>query len=91
MYACDVSAMRSRGLSACVAGCLIRQITNAALDILKADELVRVNQDLLGIPGDLIWKQGSNEVQRAAMAAHALHSNACLAWPALSDLSGSCC
>lgn len=27
-----------------------------------AEELIAVNQDPLGIPGDLIWKQGANEV-----------------------------
>ena len=42
--------------------CKRRQITKGALDILKADELIAVNQDPLGIAGDLIWKQGSNEV-----------------------------
>ena len=41
---------------------LCRQVTKAALDILMADELIAVNQDPLGIPGDLLWKQGSNEV-----------------------------
>ena len=40
-----------------------RQITQATLDILMAEELIAVNQDPLGIPGDLIWKQGANEVR----------------------------
>lgn len=31
-----------------------------------ADELVAVNQDPLGVPGDLIWKQGSDEVSSPA-------------------------
>ena len=39
-----------------------RQITKDALSVLMADELIGVNQDPLGVPGDLIWKQGSDEV-----------------------------
>ena len=39
-----------------------RQITKDTLSVLMADELVAVNQDPLGVPGDLIWKQGSDEV-----------------------------
>lgn len=39
-----------------------RQITKDALGVLMSEELVAVNQDPLGIPGDLIWKQGSDEV-----------------------------
>lgn len=31
-----------------------------------ADELIGVNQDPLGVPGDLIWKQGSDEVSYPA-------------------------
>jgi len=43
---------------------MCRQITDTALNILKSDELIAINQDPLGIPGDLIWKQGANEVSR---------------------------
>ena len=39
-----------------------RQITKDTLGVLMADELIGVNQDPLGVPGDLIWKQGSDEV-----------------------------
>ena len=59
--------------------CLTRQITKAALEVLQADELVRVNQDLLGIPGDLIWKQGANEVGSHRPGSHASLSLACAA------------
>jgi len=41
---------------------LYRQITKDALGVLSTDELIAVNQDPLGIPGDLIWKQGADEV-----------------------------
>ncbi len=30
--------------------------------MLMSEELIAVNQDPLGTPGDLIWKQGSDEV-----------------------------
>ena len=45
---------------------LCRQITKDALGVLMSDELIAVNQDPLGIPGDLIWKQGSDEVSHLA-------------------------
>ncbi len=32
------------------------------LKILKASEVLALNQDPLGVAGDLIWKQGPNEV-----------------------------
>lgn len=31
--------------------------------MLMSEELIAVNQDPLGTPGDLIWKQGSDEVR----------------------------
>ena len=34
--------------------------------MLQSDELIAINQDPLGVPGDLIWKQGSDEVSRLA-------------------------
>ena len=33
-----------------------------AVDILMAEEVIAVNQDDLGVAGDLIWKEGPNEV-----------------------------
>ena len=33
--------------------------------ILLAEEVIAINQDPLGVAGDLIWKQGPNEVRRA--------------------------
>lgn len=41
----------------------LRSIEQESLDILLADELIAVNQDPLGIAGDLIWKQGPQEVR----------------------------
>ena len=33
------------------------------LDILKASEVIAVNQDPLGVPGDRVWKLGPAEVR----------------------------
>jgi Alpha galactosidase C-terminal beta sandwich domain len=35
--------------------------------ILLAEEVIAINQDPLGVAGDLIWKQGPNEVWRALL------------------------
>lgn len=40
----------------------LRSIDPPSLDILLAEELIAVNQDPLGVAGDLIWKQGPQEV-----------------------------
>lgn len=32
--------------------------------ILLAEEVIAINQDPLGVAGDLMWKQGPNEVSR---------------------------
>ncbi|KAK9835556.1 hypothetical protein WJX74_002877 [Apatococcus lobatus] len=40
----------------------LRSIEQESLDILLAEELIAVNQDPLGVAGDLIWKQGPLEV-----------------------------
>jgi hypothetical protein len=37
-------------------------MTRPQLNILLSDEIIAVNQDPLGSPGDLIWKQSTNEV-----------------------------
>ena len=39
----------------------LRTISPTALNILKAREVVAVNQDDLGVAGDLIWKEGPLE------------------------------
>lgn len=40
-------------------------IAPESLAILKARELIAVNQDPLGVAGDLIWKEGPLEVRCA--------------------------
>ena len=45
-----------------IIGADLRSIDEEALAILKAKELIAVNQDELGVAGDLLWKEGSLEV-----------------------------
>lgn len=42
-----------------------RQLDNATLSILKAAEVIAVNQDALGVAGDLVWKEGPEEARPA--------------------------
>ncbi|CAK0737181.1 hypothetical protein CVIRNUC_000868 [Coccomyxa viridis] len=49
----------------------LRQITKDALGVLQSDELIAINQDPLGVPGDLIWKQGSDEIWGTGLSAGA--------------------
>ena len=48
----------------------LRTISHEALAILKARELVAVNQDGLGVAGDLLWKEGPLEVSLIASCIH---------------------
>ena len=41
---------------------LTHVLCHQAIDILMAKEVIAVNQDPLGVAGDLIWKEGPNEV-----------------------------
>ena len=41
----------------------LRTISREALAILQARELLAVNQDGLGVAGDLLWKEGPLEVR----------------------------
>ena len=50
-----------------IASADLRHISKEALTILLADEVIAVNQDDLGVAGDLIWKQGPLEVKRRTM------------------------
>ena len=50
-----------------IASADLRHISKEALTILLADEVIAVNQDDLGVAGDLIWKQGPLEVNRRTM------------------------
>eukprot|EP00884_Botryococcus_braunii_P001120 jgi/Botrbrau1/11008/Bobra.101_1s0006.1 len=40
----------------------LRRLKAETLDILLAQEVIEVNQDPLGVAGDLVWKQGPYEV-----------------------------
>ena len=37
-------------------------MTRQTLSILKSPEVIAINQDPLGVAGDLVWKQGPQEV-----------------------------
>ena len=37
-------------------------MTRKTLSILKSPEVIAINQDPLGVAGDLVWKQGPQEV-----------------------------
>ena len=41
----------------------LASLSEEGYDILLAKEVIAVNQDPLGVAGDLIWKQGPNEVE----------------------------
>lgn len=43
-------------------GADLRKLSRSALKILTAGEVIAVNQDPLGVAGDLIWKEGPIEV-----------------------------
>lgn len=43
----------------------LRHIGTASLAVLGGREVIAINQDELGVPGDLIWKQGPKEVGQA--------------------------
>lgn len=45
----------------------LRNMTRATLNILKSPEVIAINQDPLGIPGDLVWKQGPQEIYAAPL------------------------
>lgn len=45
-----------------VIGTDLRKLSKAALKILTAEEVIAVNQDKLGVAGDLVYKEGPEEV-----------------------------
>lgn len=53
----------------CVGGGRHSALDNDTLAILKAPEVIAVNQDALGIAGDLVWKQGPAEVRALSLSA----------------------
>jgi hypothetical protein len=46
----------------------LRQLSPASLATLTAREVIALNQDPLGVPGDLVWKQGPKEVYATPLA-----------------------
>ncbi|KAL6767698.1 hypothetical protein ACKKBF_B36285 [Auxenochlorella protothecoides x Auxenochlorella symbiontica] len=46
----------------------LQELSNASAAILMAAEVVAINQDDLGVAGDLIWKQGSKEIYAGPLA-----------------------
>eukprot|EP00887_Chlorella_sp_A99_P006556 scaffold3.g6556.t1 len=50
-------------------GADLRRISPASLAVLKAREVIGVNQDALGVAGELIWKQGPKEASGRIYAA----------------------
>ena len=46
-----------------VIGTDLRKLSKAALKILTAEEVIAVNQDKLGVAGDLVYKEGPEEVR----------------------------
>lgn len=45
-----------------------RQMDNFTLGLLTAPEVIAVNQDVLGVAGELVCKEGPNEVRTQAPA-----------------------
>lgn len=55
-------------------------MTRATLNILKSPEVIAINQDPLGVPGDLVWKQGPKEVRSLVFVP--VQADACFGSPA---------
>ena len=47
-------------------GADLRSLSREAKQILTAAEVIAVNQDPLGVAGDLVWKQGPLEVSSSS-------------------------
>jgi alpha-galactosidase len=45
-----------------IIGADMRKLTKKQIAVLQNPEMIALNQDPLGIPGDLIWKEGAEEV-----------------------------
>ena len=54
-------------------GADLRRLSRSALEILTASEVIAVNQDPLGVAGDLIWKEGPIEVICSCLHVGSLH------------------
>lgn len=47
-------------------GANLAKLPKAGYDILLAKEVISVNQDPLGVAGDLVWKRGPTEVIKSS-------------------------
>ena len=74
-----------------IASADLRHISKEALTILLADEVIAVNQDDLGVAGDLIWKQGPLEVRQAAGPACLTVQQAACWLAAAEQICTGCC
>ena len=54
---------------------LRRRLGRAELAILRAKEVIALNQDALGVAGDLVWKQGPQEA--GPLSQHCSHLSGC--------------
>ena len=61
-------------------GADLRKLSKSALEILTATEVIAVNQDPLGVAGDLIWKEGPIEVTCSCIYVSSLHYNKVGCW-----------
>jgi hypothetical protein len=69
----------------------LRQLSPSTRAVLMAKEVIAVNQDPLGVAGDLVWKQGAKEVGRLSSAAAALqHRLKCAARVAVCHFARQC-
>jgi Alpha galactosidase A len=53
-------------------GADLRNLQQVALDVLRNDEVIAVNQDGLGVAGDLICEHGPVQVRTPGLRAHYL-------------------
>jgi alpha-galactosidase len=51
-----------------IIGCDLAAMNDSTKFILTSKELIQVNQDPLGVAGDVVWKEGANEAWAAPLA-----------------------
>ena len=59
-------------------GADLRSLSSEAKQILTAGEVIAVNQDALGVAGDLVWKQGPLEVSTSSHTGSSIVSEHCV-------------
>ena len=72
-------------------GADLRKLSKSAAEILTASEVIAVNQDPLGVAGDLIWKEGPIEVICSCIYFYLCISASWLLALATLNLSLACC